>query len=73
LQREARCDSDGEQRKTAKEQPAASLFFGSANRLRIRISAKNEISPADNFLDETAKTAKDASEGSSRGFFRWRG
>jgi hypothetical protein len=41
-------DPGEEQRKTGKEQPASSLFFGSPDHRRAGISAKNESPLGDN-------------------------
>jgi len=43
------------QRGTAKEQPTPPLFLRPPNRRRPRISAENEMSTADNFLQKQQK------------------
>src|SRR5207237_8022300 len=51
----SRCLRSREQQKTAKEQPASTLFFRIYNRRWPRVSAENEMSLADILLQRTAK------------------
>ena len=60
-----------EQRETAKKQRAISLFFRFSSRRKPRISAKNEIALADNFLKKQRKQRKTAGTPRGEPFDPW--